>query len=374
MKVILSVEALAPALTGIGRYSWELASRLPLVLGEDAVRYYLNGRWIEDPGRLLSGGAKPAAKRRWPLPTAPRWLRRRLMEHSCRGQVFHGPNYFIPPCADIGVATVHDLSVFKFPETHPAERIRHFEQEFKRSMDRATHLITDCEAIRREVMDFLGWPAEKITAVPLGVSSAFNAAPDGQALAAALAGHQLTPGGYALCVSTLEPRKKIDCLLRAYRGLPAALRGQYPLVLAGAAGWRNDALRQDIERAAGEGWLRPLGFVAEKDLPSLYAGARLFVYPSIYEGFGLPVLEAMACGVPVVASNCSSLPEVAGGSAWLVAPDDHEALLEGILKGLADEAWRSYAQTAGLRQAGDYTWDQCVEKTVAVYRHALSQC
>jgi glycosyltransferase involved in cell wall biosynthesis len=134
----------------------------------------------------------------------------------------------------------------------------------------------------------------------------------------------LSHGSYSLCVTTIEPRKRIDSLLAAYARLPEKLRVVYPLILVGGKGWRSEHLHQAIDAAANAGWLHYLGFVPEDDLPALYAGARLFVYPSSYEGFGLPVIEAMASGVPVVTSNRSCLPEIASGAAKLVDPDDVE--------------------------------------------------
>lgn len=370
MSVVLSVEALAPALTGIGRYAWELASRLPQQLGSGKVRYYRQGNWVKDPGLLLQAAAIAPTlhrkKSRLRIKT-PRWLKDRMLKWDCRGQVFHGPNYFLPPCADMGVATVHDLSVFKFPETHPAERIRQFERDFTCSMSRAAHLITDSEATRQEVMSFLAWPPEKITAVALGVSPKFTPVSTGD-LAPCLRKYGLTPGGYALCVSTLEPRKKIGNLLQAYQCLPRRLREQYPLILVGSAGWLSEELHQEIDRLSLQGWLRYLGFVPEADLPALYAGARTFVYPSIYEGFGLPVLEAMASGVPVVAADRSSLPEVTKGAALLVDPDDIDALAASINKSLCDDAWHSTARNTGLEVAQGFTWDCCVEQTIQVYQ------
>lgn len=269
------------------------------------------------------------------------------------------------------MATVHDLSVFKYPETHPIERIRHFERDFKTSMARASHLITDSEATRGEVMEFLGWPAEKITAVHLGVSPQFAPASEIE-LEPCLSRYGLGFKRYALCVSTLEPRKKIVNLLQAYEGLPAAVREQYPLVLVGGAGWLSEALHATIDRLEAQGWLRYLGFVPEADLPALYAGAQAFVYPSIYEGFGLPVLEAMASGVPVVTSIFTSLPEVTQGAARLVDPDDIDALTSGIHASLCDEAWRATAIETGLAKARNFTWSRCVEQTIDVYRQVAA--
>lgn len=373
LKLVLSVEALSPHLTGIGRYTWELAQRLPFHEKLQDIRFYRGGRWINEPASLLQ---TPAVVKQGNASSPifrvrqPRWLRDWQTSATCRNRVFHGPNFFLPACSEVGVATVHDLSVFMYPETHPIERIRHFEREFQASMKRASHLITDSEATRREVIDFLAWPAEKITAVPLGVSSDFTPA-SGTSLSPCLVKYGLLFKGYALCVSTLEPRKKIANLLQAYECLPIELRNQYPLVLIGGAGWLSDELHATIDRLAAQGWLRYLGYVPEADLPALYAGAQAFVYPSIYEGFGLPVLEAMASGVPVVTSIFTSLPEVTQGAAWLVDPDDIDALTQGIHASLCDEAWRTTACETGLAKAQNFTWDRCVERTIDVYRQVM---
>lgn len=373
LKLVLSVEALSPSLTGIGRYTWELAQRLPEHAHLQDVQFYRGGRWVDEPASLLQAAVPEAAAAKV-KPSfrfkQPRWLREWRTSAACRGRVFHGPNFFLPACAEAGVATVHDLSVFKYPETHPLERIKHFEREFTNSMARAAHLVTDSEATRLEVMNFLAWPADKITAVPLGVSSQFAPASE-DALVTCLAKYGLTFKRYALCVSTLEPRKKIANLLQAYERLPRQVREQYPLVLVGGAGWLSEALHQKIDRLAAQGWLRYLGFVPEADLPALYAGAQAFVYPSIYEGFGLPVLEAMASGVPVVASMFTSLPEVTQGAALLVDPDDIDALTQGIHKSICDEPWRETAFKAGLAIAHSYTWSRCVDRTVDVYKKVM---
>ncbi|MFC7206844.1 glycosyltransferase family 4 protein [Comamonas endophytica] len=146
-----------------------------------------------------------------------------------------------------------------------------------------------------------------------------------------------------------------------------------PLVLVGGTGWLSDDLHATIERLAAQGWLRYLGFVPEADLPALYAGAQAFVYPSIYEGFGLPVLEAMASGVPVVTSIFTSLPEVTQGAARLVDPDDIDALALGIHTALCDEAWRATACETGLEKARNFTWSRCVEQTIDVYRQVAAR-
>ncbi|AOJ08976.1 glycosyltransferase family 4 protein [Burkholderia mayonis] len=369
MKLILAVDAIVPPLTGIGRYTWELAKHYSTPdSGLDSIRYFFAGQWIGDPQTLLDGSPRGRTTRRkglWPRVSAG--LRQWREQRAIRGHVFHSPNYFLPDWVEGGVVTVHDLSVFKYPETHPVERIHHFERGFASTLARAAHVITDSEAIRHEVADSFGWPLGKITAVRLGVPPEFGRR-DRATLFAPLARYRLAPGAYTLCVSTLEPRKRIDALLAAYAELPALLRLRYPLVLVGSEGWLSDALRQEIARGEREGWLRYLGFVPETALPLLYAGAHAFFFPSLYEGFGLPVLEALASGVPTLTSRCSSLPEVADGAAWLVEPGDHEALRAGIEHVMCDEPWRAVAIERGLQVASETTWAQCARKTLDVCR------
>ena len=373
MRVVLTVDALTPVLTGIGRYTWELAKGLPNLLGKDKVRYFHIGyrdRWVQEPALLTLMSINKKQKRKGLKILNSRWFREQRLKWACRGRVFHGTNFYLPPCTDIGVVTVHDLSVFKFPETHPRERIRKFAREFGDTIARAAHIITVSEVIRQEVAEFLAWPVDKITAVPNGVPANFFPMAR-EAITPFLEKYGLSSDGYVLCVSTLEPRKKIENLLQAYQSLPQVLRSRFPLILAGSAGWLSDSLHEKIDSYSRQGWLQYLGFVPEADLPALYAGARLFAYPSSYEGFGLPVLEAMAAGTPVVTSNRSSLPEVTQGAALLADPDNIGELKDLIIKGISDDAWRSAARSMGLAIAKEYPWERCVQKTLSVYERIV---
>jgi len=367
-SVTLSVEALDPQLTGVGRYVWELARRLPTQAGIGKIRFLRNGEWFPDPARLL---VDPSPKKR---PKHIRWLRKRAKpllrlrdEWLARSSICHGPNFFLPDIAEKGVITVHDLSVFRYPETHPAARREHFDRDFARTLERASHIITVSEAIRQEVMDFTGFSVDKVTTVYQGVGSAFQPR-DADMLTPPLAPYGLTPGGYALCVSTIEPRKRIGELLQAWRRLPVAVRARWPLVLAGSSGWLSEDILRDMAQAEREGWLHYVRYVPEQDLPLLYAGAALFVYPSVYEGFGLPPIEAMASGIPTVVADASCLPEVTGGAGMLVQPEDVDAFARHLEQALTDAQWRAQAREAGLVVAGGYSWDRCVKETVDVYR------
>lgn len=232
-------------------------------------------------------------------------------------------------------------------------------------------LITDSEYTRQEIASYFGWPLEKIRAVSLACSEDFRQrTPD--ELAPLLKKYGLQPGRYCLYVGTIEPRKNLGTLLDAYALLPSSVRRQWPLVLIGHRGWHSEQLHMRIEAAVAEGWARYLGFVEAEWLPLIYAGARIFVFPSLYEGFGLPVLEAMASGIPVVCSNSSTLPEVAGDAAAMCEPQDADALSHLIAAGLEDEAWRAEARHKGLLRAAGFSWQRCAKETVAVYREVIS--
>ena len=374
MKIILAVNAIKPPLTGIGRYTWELANRVPGIQGVESVRFFFAGRWVNDVRSLLDQPPPKFAVRqrllRSPVAVATyRLLSPLLLRHRLRlfsDHLYHGPNFYLPPCAGPAIATIHDLSIFRFPQFHPPERVNFMQSEIQTALDRAHFLITDSEFIRQEIIEFFGWPQNKIRAVPLGVDEAY--CPRGvDETAGVLGKFGLAYGGYALCVATIEPRKNIEALLLAYEALPLALRNRYPLVLVGGYGWRSEAIHHRIDRGQQQGWLRYLGYVSEADLPQLFSSARGFVYPSLYEGFGLPVLEAMASGLPVLISNHASLPEVTSGAALIMEAEDIQAMTESIRVLLEDDRWRGEASRRSLEVASRYSWDTTARETADVY-------
>jgi glycosyltransferase involved in cell wall biosynthesis len=360
VEVTLLVDALGPQVSGIGRYVAELCARIPLQPGIGRVGYFLHGRYFDEIEPLMEGSL-PRQRRRM-----PKWFRRKLNERELGRGVIHGPNYFLPREAENGLITIHDLSIFRYPETHPLDRLRAFEREFANSLARASHVITDSETVRREVIAEFGLPNSRVTAVPLGVAEDFRPRERAE-IEAELTALGLQPGGYGLCVSTLEPRKRIAELIRVWSALPPNIRNSTPLVLAGAKGWLNDELHAEIREGVSAGWLRHLGYVPDPVLLALYSGAVLFIYPSTYEGFGLPPLEAMASGVPVLVANRSCLPEICGDAAGYLDPDDVSAFTEAIVRALTDEHWRAEARQRGLERAAAFTWDRCVTATVNIY-------
>lgn len=390
MKVILAVDAVVAPLTGIGRYAVELVQRLPQHPLVEQMRFFSFGRWVDGAqlARLAMAAPPSEAALASPRPSlrsrlagnrlavrayqalTPHFFGWRLRAEA--PAVFHSPNYFLPPFPGRSVATFHDLSHLWFPQFHPAARIDYLQRALPDTLRRADFLITDAESVRLEVIRHFGWPADRIAAVPLGVDPIFRPRP-GADLRPFLHRYGLPESGYTLYVGTIEPRKNLERLLAAYEALPAALRQRWPLVLAGSRGWRSEKIHDRLRKGAAAGWVQYLDFVAQHDLPLLYAGARLFAYPSLYEGFGLPPLEAMASGIPVVTSNVSSLPEVVGTAAMMVEPHDVAALTAALKRALEDDDWRVAAIELGLARAAKLGWAECIENTVSVYTKVLQQ-
>lgn len=379
MKVILSVEPVRYPLTGIGRYTFELARHLQNnAIVEDlklfSGRSFIQELSVPQPTPNKSHLFKRLVQKRPLLIEAYRALNQYLKGKALKGMedyVYHGPNFFLPPFEGHSVVTIHDLSPFTWKECHQPELLSYMEKGIKHSLRRATALITDSEYTKRELADYFSWPLERIHAVPLASSGEFypRLALDVQPL---LEKYGLQWQGYSLFVSTIEPRKNIETLLAAYSRLPKALRLRWPLILTGYEGWQNERIMQRIAEAEREGWARYLGFMPSDELPLLFAGARLFAFPSHYEGFGLPVLEAMSSGVPVVCSNSSSLPEVTGDAALMCEPTDVDTLTELLLRGLEDETWRVQAIAKGHKRAAEFGWSRCADETSKVYQKVLS--
>jgi len=301
---------------------------------------------------------------------APALHRARL--RSMRDHVFHGPNFYLPDFPGISVATIHDLSIFRYPQFHPPERVAFMQKEIPLTLRRANFLIADSEFIRREVIEFFRWPEDKVVAVPLAAAAVFGKR--GADLTRPLLGRLgLTHDRYCLCVGTIEPRKNIDSLIRAYAALPVAMRNAYPLVVAGDPGWLSEAVHTELEAGRQQGWLHYLGYLPQDELPLLYAGARGFALPSWYEGFGLPLLEAMASGLPVLTSRDSALSELADDAAILVDPADQTEITSGLRRLLEDAPWRERAEARSLAIAAGYSWQVTASRTAHAYRQAIRQ-
>ncbi|MDD2882227.1 MAG: glycosyltransferase family 1 protein [Rhodoferax sp.] len=315
------------------------------------------------------------AQRFVPYPRTARRLAEKAMfayqtKFALRDALYHEPNYVPMPFDGPLVLTICDMSCFDHPETHPQERVRLMQGEMPKALERADHILVISESSGRALQRWFDVPSEKITTTYLAADARFRPY-DPVALAQPLAELNLSAGGYVLCVGTLEPRKNLTTLFAAYAGLPAALRREYPLVVAGMSGWNTQELMASAQALIEKGELRLLGYVPDALIPPLYAGAAAFCYPSRYEGFGLPALEAMASGVPVLTANQTSLPEVVGDAGLMVAPDDVEGMRDSLQRMLEDRVFAQALSKKGLERAKTFSWERCAQETVGVYNQVM---
>ncbi len=288
-----------------------------------------------------------------------------------RLDLLHSPD-FIPPAfgARHFVITVHDLNFLYYPQFLTAESRRYYNDQIAWAVARADHILAVSQTTRTDLIRLLGVPPEKVTVVYEGVSPAFRPLPPDETRRI-LARYDLTPG-YLLFVGTLEPRKNLPGLLTAYRILLDRGETRAPLVLVGSKGWLYEETYRHMAALHLENAVRFIHHVPDEDLPAFYSGAVLLAMPSFYEGFGLPALEAQACGTPVVISDRGSLPEVAGAAAVTVNPDSPEEIANGIARVLGDPALQATLRAAGLAHAARFTWEETARGVLAVYRNVTA--
>jgi glycosyltransferase involved in cell wall biosynthesis len=365
---------------GVSRYIERLTRHLPLVAGPERYVLYTNEhvrRWEGVEGERLRIVSTPVATTR---PVARiLWEQLVLPVLAMRDGVdlLHCPLNVRPVLGRAPVVlTIHDLTFVRFPERFSPFKQRYLASFTRLSAQRARRIVTDSAATKRDVEQAFGVAPALVDVVYPGVDGDFRPFdPDLEADATALRcfreRHHL-PARFILYLGTLEPRKNVDRLIGAFaalvrRGLP------HHLVLAGGKGWHYDAIYRAIDVSGVKERIVVPGYVAREEQPLWYNAAELFVYPSQYEGFGLPPLEAMACGVPVVTSNTSSLPEVVGGAGITVDPTDNEALTEAMISVLTDESRAAALRAAGRQRASGFTWPAAAEACVASYRKALQE-
>lgn len=377
MKIALNASSLLSPLTGIGQYTYHLAKGLQKYEDIELDMFYANGwsKEVRDRPIKQIRNIKLLLKKFIPKT----YDISRLIQQSYFNErsfekvkgIYHEPNFLAFKYNGPLVLTVHDLSWIRYPEMHPEDRVRNMNKHFQISMERAAMIVTDSQAIKQEIMSTFGVSDARIKSIPLGVESSFRPL-NAEETMPVLQEHGLEHQKYILAVGTLEPRKNLSAVLLAYMQMPANLRKHCPLVLVGMKGWHMSSLEKQMAPLVAAGEIRQLGYLKREDLAVIIAGALTLVYPSVYEGFGLPPLEAMTCGVPVIASNVSSLPEVVGNSGLLVDPhniDDIAKAMETMMT--APEIRAASAQKALLRST-EFSWDRCAQQTVGVYRQVQS--
>ncbi len=288
-------------------------------------------------------------------------------------KLLHSPHHTTPlawcPCPR--VLTVHDVTFFILPRRYPLLRRLYFQALTMQAARRAKAVLVPSRSVGDEARPFLGIPADKLTVTHEGVDPEFR--PLEREACRRLARERYgLPDGYLLSLGTREPGKNREAILWAMRYLLDL--GEDPhLAVVGQPAWGAELEQVAVTQLGLADRVHFTGYVLQKDLPALYNAASIFVFPSLHEGFGLPVLEAMACGTPVVTSNVSALPEVAGDAAILVDPNDAHALADAINYVLNDAAEAARLRKAGIERAAAFTWDACAEATLAVYRRLLNE-
>jgi alpha-1,3-rhamnosyl/mannosyltransferase len=327
------------------------------------------GKALRRPGRIGTPRQVRAGLHTWARAAAAWHFR-----IACAGRSFdlyHEPNYIPWPCDRPTIATVHDLSVLLHPEWHPADRVAYFAKHFEPGLRRCDHLLAVSEFTRCELLATFNVPPERVTCTYNGIRSDLR--PMGPELVRPTLARRGLTGPYLLHVGTLEPRKNLLLLMRAYGDLPARLRERCPLVLAGGWGWNATELADHYHGVARARGVRLLGYVADADLPALYNGARALVFPTHYEGFGLPPLEMLACGGAVIASTAGAVVETAGQRAHLADPADLAGWRDAMRRVITDDEWHARLCRGGPEVARQFTWPRCARDTHRAYAAVLGQ-
>lgn len=386
MKILINATPLFSPRSGVGRYTRALGETLLRIDPHNEYHFFAPPRF----SRQLPQFA-------WETASAPTysylrrqirslrnyslwvdWGRRWMFDLGGRARqytLYHEPNSVPLGYPAPVVLTVLDLSIRQYPETHPKVRVDIFNRYFYQSLQRVSRIITISQAIKQELIDLLSLPADRIDVVHLAADPHFGPLPSAQVQS--FLQQRGLPSAYLLYVGTLEPRKNLLRLIEAYAALPYALRQQHALVLAGFKGWPNDEspYRQLAARVEELGLTSQViftGFVPEADLPLLYNGARAFVFPSIYEGFGLPPLEALQTGLPVLISTAPALVEVMGEAGLAIPSTDTPAWTAALHQILTDGTLRQDLSQRGRQRARQFSWETCARQTLATYQRALA--
>ncbi|MET0514895.1 MAG: glycosyltransferase family 1 protein [Nitrospiraceae bacterium] len=374
MRVNIDGSVLLKERSGVGQYVYRLVHGLGTVDSRNEYRLVCDS-FRRANGRLPSFPYRNISYRRLPVETnvlkgasgLGRWSIPLFNTLFGTADVFHWPNYLLVPGGSCKhIITICDLTFLLFPAYHPSFRVRAYSSGIFRSAARADGIVVISEHTRRDVIKYLGVPKEKIRVVYCAAAPHFRPIPPSER-SQVLSGYSLDDQKYVLFVGNIEPRKNLIRLLEAYSQLLRRSQYRGPLILAGGQGWRNIGILRCVEEFALEKHVRFLGYVPDDVMPALMSGAELFVYPSLYEGFGLPPLEAMACGTPVITSNVSSLPEVVGEAALTVNPHDVAALADAMHRVLTDSEFREEMRRKGLERANEFSWEETARQTLKVY-------
>ena len=372
MRIGLDGFPLASAKTGVGHYTFELARALAALSPAHRLELISPMPFPESvadevrsiPNLHLVNPRTNAITRRWWGIGLPRYVRRAALD------VFHGTNYEVPLWnRSRTVVTIHDLSVVLYPDKHERRIARRARRRLPIMLRAAAMIITPTEAVKREICQRFRVDPNQVAVTPEAPRQSFQ--PLSPADCAPTIQRLGLDGNFILSVGTIEPRKNLLTLVRAFDQILRRTTERPQLVIAGGQGWLSDDLHRFVTHANFGDRLKMTGYLDDQDLRALYSSCKAFVYPSLYEGFGLPPLEAMACGAPVIASRIPSLSEVLENNAHFVDPLDVIAMASAIQEMLGNEAERNRLATLGKQHAAKFSWDRTARLTMEVYERVL---
>lgn len=372
MRIGIDATALPPQPVGAGNYIIQLIRALASLKVNDEFVIFAQQRGhalISLPENdsfelIILEDRNPGSRLIWEQTLYPQLIRKSGVD------LLHSMHYTRPvklPCAS--VVTFHDMTFFLYPELHTRAKRLFFPLAIRASARQADALTAVSESTRQDAIRVLGISPEKIVATQLGVDPTFRPINDA-AIKRKIAEKYDLPERFILYVGLLEPRKNLPMLIRAYKRLIDGGEN-FKLVLVGRYGWMYEELLRQINNLDLEEMVHFTGYVSQEDLPLVYNLSSLFVYPTLYEGFGLPALEAMACGVPVITTDVSSLPEIVGEAGILVPVNNVEALYGAMIAVLGDEDLRRKMINKGIQRAAKFTWEQTAILTFQVYQQVM---
>lgn len=383
MNLYVNLSHLHPPLTGIGHYTYRILQQLQIsqqlssltgitatqTLQDTALEEYLQKiiqQLVPAEGHNRQNQLSHLLKK-LPYTRALRdkyigyRITQKARKTAQQPNLYWEPNYALVTKKIPAWATIYDHSYQHHPAFHPAERLKWLTTQVPKTLATAQGIFTISEFSRQEIHQHYNYPLDKIQLVPPGLEPAFNKKYSQQEQQTFTQRHNL-PNSYLLSVATLEPRKNLNGLLDAYTQLDTSIQQQYPLVIVGAKGWEASHFYKRLQQLHKQGRVQLLGYLPQQEMPLLYAAAKMLIYPSLYEGFGMPVLEAMAQQTPVITSNCSSLPEVAQGAACLVDPHDTAALAQTITELLNNPVLQQQLIQKGLQRSQQYSWENSAQR------------
>lgn len=362
---------------GIGRLVRDLLSALAKIDSSTDYRLFISGATSTKLPAAL------APNFIWkPTRINPRWLARiwhrtqiplPIEAFVGRVDLFHATDFTLPPSLSTTktIVTVHDLSFVRVPDAASQKLKKYLDIVVPRSVHKANHVIADSQATKDDLIELYGVAPEKITVLLSGIDSRYQIIKSLKTSMTIRNKYNIPNRPYIFCVGTIQPRKNYSRVIKALK----ILRDKHyelDFVIAGGKGWLEDEMYKTIAETGLENHVHLVGFVDDEDLAALYSGAECVAFPSLYEGFGFPVLEGMACGTPVVTSNISSLPEVAGNAALLVDPYDVEAIVDAIQRILDDSELRKTLIERGMQQAAKFTWENSAKQLCQIYNDVLA--